>query len=139
MWAQADRRAPAPTQFVVAVGFATWRLDLRRALYFFDNTDCLMVFAICVPSLGWLRLIFTLRLKTSDRTRTTWATTRQAGHQHWAGFNPNPHLIIWDAKFGKLPVGNRIYVTYLSVAAYRIVGLANLSRADRAIWRGILS
>ena len=70
------------------VGFATLRF-LLRALDFFDNTDCLMVFAICVPSLGWLRLMLIPTLNTSDRTRTAWATARHAGHQHLAGFNPN--------------------------------------------------
>jgi hypothetical protein len=89
IWAQADRRALAAMQFVVAVGFATLRCLLLRALDFFDNTDCLMVFAICVPSLGWLRLMLIPTLNTSDRTRTTWATARHAGHQHLAGFNPN--------------------------------------------------
>ena len=86
IWAQPDRRDRTPMQFVpvvfVAIAF------LRRALRFFDSVDLLMVCAICVPSLGWLRLIFILRLKTSDRTRTTWATVRQIGTR-LAGLNPN--------------------------------------------------
>jgi hypothetical protein len=79
-------------QFVVAVVFATFPF-LLRALCFFDSADCLMVFAICVPSLGWLRLIFILTLKTSDRTRTTWATVRQPDAPQRAGLSPNPHLL----------------------------------------------
>jgi len=79
---------------------------LRRALRFFDSTDLLMVRAICVPSLGWLRLIFILRLKTSDRTRTTWAAARQIGTR-LAGLNPNPHLHYLRCKVRKLGRSNR--------------------------------
>jgi hypothetical protein len=90
-WAQASGRTHAPMQFVVAVGFATLRCDLLRALYFVDSVDFLMVCAICcAPPLGWSRLMLIPMLNTSDRTRTTWATARQAGLQHFAGFNPRP-------------------------------------------------
>ena len=81
---------------------------LLRALRLFDSADLLMVCAICVPSLGWLRLIFILRLKTSDRTRTTWATVRQIGTR-LAGLNPNSYSIIYDAKSGKLVAKGRLY------------------------------
>jgi hypothetical protein len=91
IWAQPGRRDRTPMQFVpvvfVAIAF------LLGALQFFDSADLLMVCAICVPSLGWLRLIFILRLKTSDRTRTAWATVRQAETRHVAGLNPNSHLL----------------------------------------------
>ena len=78
-------------QFVVAVGFATLRCALLRALYFVDSVDFFMVCAICcAPPLGWSRLMLIPMFNTSDRTRTTWATARQAGLQHFAGFNPRP-------------------------------------------------
>lgn len=93
-WAQASGRTHAPMQFVVAVGFATLRCSLLRALYFLDSVDFLMVCAICcAPPLGWSRLMLIPMLNTSDRTRTTWATVRQAGLQHFAGFNPRPPSI----------------------------------------------
>ncbi|SRR5216684_815226 len=75
-------------QFVVAVGF-TLRFFLPRTLYFLDSVDFSMVFAICAPPSGWLTLMLIGTLNASDTTRTTWATTRQAGLQHFAGFNPN--------------------------------------------------
>lgn len=87
--AQADGRTAAAVQFVVAVGFASLRLILRCALCCLDNVDCLRVFAICAPPMGWSRLMLIPTLNTSDRTRTTWATTRHAGLRRFAGFNPN--------------------------------------------------
>ena len=93
IWAQPDRRDRTPMQFVPVVFFAI--AFLLRALQLFDRADLLMVCAICVPSLGWLRLMFILRLKTSDRTRTAWATVRQAETRHMAGFNPNLLSLHW--------------------------------------------
>jgi hypothetical protein len=89
IWAQPDRRVRTPMQFVPVV-FAFF--VLLPALRFFDSADLLMVCAICVPSLGWLRLIFILRVNTSDRTRTAWATERQIGTR-LTGLSPNSHLL----------------------------------------------
>ena len=65
----------------VAVDFA--RLALLYAVLFFDNTDCLVVFAIWVPSMDWLRL------STSDKTTITWATIRQADLRFMADLSPD--------------------------------------------------
>ena len=60
----------------VPVTFATLAV-LLLALCFVDSCDFFMMFAICVPSFGWLRLMLMLILTTSDRARTTRATIRQ--------------------------------------------------------------
>lgn len=94
--AQPDRRAHAPMQFV-SVAFTA--AILLRFACLVDRSDLLMVFAICVPSSCWLRLMFSLKLKTSDKTITTWATARHADTR-LTGLNPNP-LPTQDAKVEK--------------------------------------
>src|ERR1700733_8802810 len=73
---------------------------LRCRVACVDSMDFFMVCAICcAPPLGWSRLMLIPMLNTSDRTRTTWATARQTGLQHFAGFNPH-HLQYMGCKFG---------------------------------------
>jgi hypothetical protein len=80
--AQPDLRARFPTHpSLLALPIAANRLMF-------------VVLSICCPSFGWFwsRLMFMPKLRTSERARMQWATSREVGTRQ-AGLNPRGYSI----------------------------------------------